>query len=229
MVLVNSRQSSMTCSLSPSDNVENRDHCEGGSSTPSSSLCLIDLDMIAVRKRAQKPNFSYRWMCPGLWDQVKRPACSGPHSAKRSMTGSINRCPMPRFHRCGRTVNGPKNPTLPQLDTKLDPASSPSTSAAKAAAGAAFQRVRTRPASPMNVIGSGSPRKVPKARRMMRSASERSPSLNGRIETSGFTSTIGVLLSSTQPHQVASLMTLWTQKCGQDKACEVRQPKTIRK
>src|SRR5215207_5510225 len=76
----------------------------------------------------------------------------------------------------------------------------------------------------MNVIGSGSPRKVPKARRMMRSAPERSPSLNGRTETSGFTSTIGVLLLSTQPHQVASLMQVLTQKGGQDKACKVRQP-----
>src|SRR5215216_5145191 len=55
----------------------------------------------------------------------------------------------------------------------------------------------------MNVIGSGSPRKVPKARRKMRSASERSPSLNGRTETSGFTSTIGVLLS--QPALVSRL------------------------
>src|SRR5918997_4505766 len=221
---VTSPQAFRVSSRLPSGSPENLDHCDAGSSSPTISLFTTDLDMIAVRKRAQKPNFSYRWMCPGLWDQVKRPACSGPHSAKRSMTGSINRCPMPRFHRCGRTVNGPKNPTLPQLDTKLDPASSPSTSAAKAAAGAAFQRVRTRPASPMNVIGSGSPRKVPKASRKMRSASERSPSLNGRTETSGFTSTIGVLLSSTQPHQVASLMKLLTQKCGQDKACEVRQP-----
>src|SRR5215211_2622785 len=76
----------------------------------------------------------------------------------------------------------------------------------------------------MNVIGSGRPRKVPNARRMMRSASERSPSLKGRSETSGFTSTIGVLLSSTQPHQAASQMQLLTQKCGQDKACKVRQP-----
>src|SRR5215212_7615985 len=55
----------------------------------------------------------------------------------------------------------------------------------------------------MNVIGSGSPRKVPKARRMMRSASVRSPSLNGRTETSGFTSTIGILLS--QPALVSRL------------------------
>src|SRR5215213_5122298 len=55
----------------------------------------------------------------------------------------------------------------------------------------------------MNVIGSGSPRKVPKARRMIRSASERSPSLNGRTETSGFTSTIGGLLS--QPALVSRL------------------------
>src|SRR5215208_426558 len=55
----------------------------------------------------------------------------------------------------------------------------------------------------MNVIGSGSPRKVPNARRIMRSASERSPSLNGRTETSSFTSTIGVLLS--QPALVSRL------------------------
>src|SRR5215212_6465392 len=55
----------------------------------------------------------------------------------------------------------------------------------------------------MNVIGSGSPRKVPKARRIMRSASERSPSLNGRTETSSFTSTIRVLLS--QPALVSRL------------------------
>src|SRR5918997_2736172 len=189
----------MTCSLSPSDNVENRDHCEGGSSTPSSSLCLIDLDMIAVRNRAQNPNFSYRWMCPGLWDQVNSPSCLVPQLAKHSSIGSIKRAPMPLFQRSGSTVNGPKKPTLPQLVAKLEPTSLPSTSAPKAASGAATQRVRTIPASPMNVIGSGSPRKVPKARRMMRSASERSPSLNGRTETSGFTSTIGVLLSSTQP------------------------------
>src|SRR5215212_8641533 len=57
----------------------------------------------------------------------------------------------------------------------------------------------------MNDIGSGSPRNVPKARRMMRSASVRSPSLNGRTETSDFTSTTGVLLSSTQPHHMATI------------------------
>src|SRR5215203_3117729 len=70
----------------------------------------------------------------------------------------------------------------------------------------------------MNVIGSGSPRKVPKARRMMRSASERSPSLNGRTETSVFTWTIGVLLSSTQPHQVAFTVTM----TAKDKAVKGR-------
>src|ERR687893_1768223 len=163
-------------------------------------------------------------MCDGLWDQVNNPSYLVPQLAKHSSIGSIKRDPIPLFQRSGSTVNGPKKPTLPQLVAKLEPTSSPSTSAPKAASGAATQRVRTIPASPKNVIGSGSPRKVPKARRMMRSASERSPSLNGRTETSGFTSTIGVLLSSTQPHQVASLMQLLTQKSGQDKACEVRQP-----
>src|SRR5918994_819205 len=195
MVLVSSRQSSMTCSLSPSDNVENRDHCEGGSSTPSSSLCLIDLDMIAVRNRAENPNFSYRWMCPGLWDQVNSPSCLVPQFSKHSSTGSFRRAPKPLFQRAGYTVNGPKKPTLPQLVAKLEPTSLPSTSAPKAAFGSANQRGRTIPASPMNVIGSGSPRNVPKARRMMRSASERSPSLNERTETSGFTSVIVILLS----------------------------------
>src|SRR5215212_3385305 len=63
----------------------------------------------------------------------------------------------------------------------------------------------------MNVIGSGSPRKVPKARRMMRSASERSPSLNGRTETSSFTSTIGVLLS--QPALVSRLFLFHHTQC----------------
>src|ERR687897_1027270 len=134
-------------------------------------------------------------MCDGLWDQVNNPMCVGPQVAKHSSIGSIKRDPMPLFHKSGCTVNGPKKPTLPQLVAKLEPTSSPSTSAPKAASGAATQRVRTQPASPMNVIGSGSPRKVPKARRMMRSASERSPSLNGRTETSGFTSVIVVLLS----------------------------------
>src|SRR5215203_1293989 len=115
MVSVSSRQSSMTCSLSPSDNVEYCDHCEGGSSPPSSSLCLIDFDMIAVINRAQKPNFSYRWMCPGLWDQVISPSCLVPQLAKHSSIGSIKRDPMPLFQRSGSTVNGPKKPTLPQL------------------------------------------------------------------------------------------------------------------
>src|SRR5215204_6561469 len=223
MVSVSSRQSSMTCSLSPSDNVEYRDHCEGGSSPPSSSLCLIDFDMIAVINRAQKPNFSYRWMCPGLWDQVNSPSCLVPQLEKHSSIGSIKRDPMPLFQRSGSTVNGPKQPTLPQLVAKLEPTSLPSTSAPKAAFGAANQRVRTELASPMNVIGSGSPRKVPKARRMIRSASARSPSLKGRTATSGFTSTIGVLLSSTQPPGCFCNASIDT-KSGQDKACEVRQP-----
>src|SRR5918995_5638130 len=101
MVLVSSRQASMTSSLSPSDNVENFDQCEGGSSTPSSSLCLIDLDMIAVRNRDQNPNFSYRWMCPGLWDQVNSPSCLVPQLSKHSSIGSIKRDPMPLFQRAG--------------------------------------------------------------------------------------------------------------------------------
>src|SRR5918997_6358945 len=163
-------------------------------------------------------------MCDGLWDQVNNPSYLVPQLAKHSSIGSIKRDPIPLFQRSGSTVNGPKKPTLPQLVAKLEPTSLPSSSAPKAASGAATQRVRTKLASPKNVIGSGSPRKVPKARRMMRSASERSPSLSGRTKTSCFTSTIGDLLSSTQPHQVASLMRVLTQKCGQDKACEVRQP-----
>src|ERR671920_35038 len=134
-------------------------------------------------------------MCDGLWDQVNHPSYLVPHLAKHSSIGSIKRDPMPLFQRSGSTVNGPKKPTLPQLVAKLEPTSSPSTSAPKAASGAATQRVRTIPASPKNVIGSGRPRKVPKARRMMRSASERSPSLNGRTETSVFTSVIVILLS----------------------------------
>src|SRR5919112_1349179 len=129
-------------------------------------------------------------MCDGLWDQVNSPTCLVPQLAKHSSMGSIKRDPIPLFQRSGSIVKGPKNPTLPQLVAKLEPTSLPSTSAPKAASGAANQRVRTKLASPMNVIGSGSPRKVPNARRMMRSASERSPSLNGRTETSGFTSTI---------------------------------------
>src|SRR5829696_6683751 len=121
MVLVSSRQSSMTSSLSPSDNVENLDQCEGGSSIPSNSLCLIDLDMMAVNSRS----------------------CLVPQLAKHSSIGSIKRDPMPLFHESGCTVNGPKKPTLPQLVAKLEPTSSPSTSAPKAASGAATQRVRT--------------------------------------------------------------------------------------
>src|ERR671911_2632191 len=126
MVLVSSRQSLITCSLSPSDNVENRDQCEGGTSTPSSSLCLIDLDMMAVRNRAQNPNFSYRWMCEGLWDQVNSPSCLVPQLAKHSSIGSIKRDPIPLFQRSGSIVNGPKKLTLPQLVAKLEPTSSPS-------------------------------------------------------------------------------------------------------
>src|ERR671913_320194 len=121
MVLVSSRQSSRTCSLSPSDNVENRDQCVGGSSTPSSSLCLIDLDMM----------------------EVNNPSYLVPQLAKHSSIGSIKRDPMPLFQRSGSTVNGPKKPTLPQLVAKLEPTSLPSTSAPKAASGAANQRVRT--------------------------------------------------------------------------------------
>src|SRR5215204_6709984 len=139
-------------------------------------------------------------MCDGLWDQVNSPSCLVPQLAKHSSIGSIKREPMPLFHKSGCTVNGPKKPTLPQLVAKLEPTSLPSTSAPKAAYGAANQRVRTKAASPMNVIGSGSPRKVPKARRMMRSASARSPSLKGRTATSGFTSTIGALLSLHLPN-----------------------------
>src|SRR5918912_183286 len=153
MVLVSSRQSSMTCSFSPSDNLENRDHCEGGSSTPSSSLCLIDLDMMAVRNRAQNPNFSYRWMCDGLWAQVNSPSCLVPQLAKHSSIGSIKRAPTPLFHKSGCTVNGPKKPKLPQLVAKLEPTSLPSTSAPNAASGPANQRVRTKLASPRNVMG----------------------------------------------------------------------------
>src|SRR5918998_6531853 len=195
MAPVSSPQAFRVSSRSPSGSPENLDHCDSGSSSPTTSLSTIDLDMIAVRKRAQKPNFSYRWMCPGLWDQVNSPTCLGPQLAKHSSIGSIKRDPIPLLQRSGSTVNGPKKPTLPQLVAKLEPTSLPSTSAPKAASGAANQRVRTIPASPKNVIGSGSPRKVPKARRMMRSASERSPSLNGRTETSGFTSVIVILLS----------------------------------
>src|SRR5918995_833787 len=147
-------------------------------------------------------------MCEGLWDQVNSPSCLVPQLAKHSSIGSIKRDPIPLFQRSGSTVNGPKKPTLPQLVAKLEPTSSPSTSAPKAASGAATQRVRTKLASPMNVIGSGSPRKVPKARRMMRSASERSPSLNGRTELSTFTSVIGVLLTSAFPHRVTPKQSL---------------------
>jgi hypothetical protein len=59
------------------------------------------------------------------------------------MIGSISLLPTPWSHRSGRTVNGPKNPTLPQLVAKFDPTSSPSTIAAKAACGSAAKRVLT--------------------------------------------------------------------------------------
>src|SRR5215204_3964697 len=79
-------------------------------------------------------------MCDGLCDQVNSPTCLVPQLAKHSSIGSIKRDPMPLFQRSGSTVNGPKKPTLPQLVAKLEPTSLPSTSAPKAASGAANQR-----------------------------------------------------------------------------------------
>src|SRR5271165_2305940 len=100
-------------------------------------------DIMAVRKRGQKPNFWYRAMCFGQWAKVKRASCLTAQFAKRSSVGPTNRLAMPWFQRSGRTVNGPKNATLPHLVAKLDPTRSLPRYAPKAADGSAAHRVRT--------------------------------------------------------------------------------------
>jgi hypothetical protein len=82
-------------------------------------------------------------------------------------------------------VSGPKKPKLPQRVAKFEPTSVPSSSAANAAAGLERQRGWTNAASPMKVRGSGTPRNVPNATRMISSAAGRSLSARGRTETSG--------------------------------------------
>ena len=90
---------------------------------------------------------------------------------------------MARSQYWGATVSGPKNPTLPQLAAKFDPARRPSSSAASPAPGSAFHRVRTMSVSPKNFSGSGIPRNVPKATRQILSASSRSSAASGRTRT----------------------------------------------
>src|SRR5580700_9365276 len=122
-------------------------------------------------------------MCLGLWPNVYRPRWVTPHSSNIAMVASSSDRATPRFQTDGATVSGPKKPTLPQRVTKFVPTRSPSTSAASAALGSAAQRVRTKSPSPMKSIGSGRPRKVPKASRRIWSASGRSRSSSLRIVT----------------------------------------------
>ncbi len=81
---------------------------------------------------------------------------------------------MPRPQSSGRTESGPKKPTLPQHVVNTEPTSAPSCSAAKAPAGAVAKRLRDEIGVAREARGSGRPRKVPNARRKMRSASGRS-------------------------------------------------------
>ena len=95
--------------------------------------------------------------------------------------------PTPRFQYSGSTVSGPKKPKLPQFVAKFEPISFPACSAARTAAGSAFQRVAAASLSPpMRGSSVGSPRNVANARRMMRRASARSLSASGRIRMSGW-------------------------------------------
>src|SRR4026207_1957277 len=110
---------------------------------------------------------------------------------------------MPCPQKFGWTESGPKNPTLPQLTPKLVPTRLPSTSAAKLPEGPAGNRGRPGLASPRKLRGSGSPRKVPKARRRILSAAGRSVARNGRISTSVFALGLSAPVSN-GPHPAPS-------------------------
>ena len=84
------------------------------------------------------------------------------------------RCPDPRGR--GAPSAGRRTRTTPSDVTKLDPTNTPSRNAPSDALGSAPQRVDTQSLSPPNAVGSGMPRKAPKAARKIRSASGRSAS-----------------------------------------------------
>ncbi|MFN8644089.1 MAG: hypothetical protein U0802_21450 [Candidatus Binatia bacterium] len=98
------------------------------------------------------------------------------------MVASSKRRAMPPSQRSGRTLSGPKKAKLLHRAAKLQPTSWSSAIAAHAALGR-LPSARARVGAVAGELGSGSgtPRKVPKARRKTRSASGSSASANGSI------------------------------------------------
>src|SRR5215213_444183 len=104
MVSVSSRQELRLSSRSPSDNSENLAQCAAG------CLSVTGLDMTAVRKRAQKPNFSYRWICPGLWAKGEETCTLGTPIGKTLYDGLHQACsdtPIPKVGAYGQWSEEP--------------------------------------------------------------------------------------------------------------------------
>src|SRR3954451_13641454 len=122
-------------------------------------------------------------MCLALCGKVNSPARLTSQPSSRSTIGSISLLPMPESQHAGSTVNGPKNAKLPHRVTRFDPRICASFSATKAETLVDRPRVRTYSLSPPKDAGSGSPRKVPKPGRMIRSSSSKSSTVIGRTVT----------------------------------------------